>query len=70
MPELDRPLQIRAGDEIRFRMVIDKTAIVAYVNDQVALSGRMYAGLWGRCGLFADGTAVCASRLEVLTTSR
>ncbi len=70
MPELDRPLQIRAGDEMRFRIIIDKTALVAYVNDQVALSGRMYADLWGRCGLFADGTAVCASRLEVLTTSR
>ena len=69
MPELDRPLQIRAGEALRFRIIIDKTAVVAYVNDGIALSGRMYSNPFGRCGLFADGTAVYARGIEVLTLS-
>jgi beta-fructofuranosidase len=58
MPELDRPLAIRAGVPLRYKIVVDKSAIVAYVDDHVALSGRMYAAPFGRCGLFADGTTV------------
>lgn len=58
MPELDRPLAMRPGQPLRFKIIVDKTAVVAYVNDQVALSGRMYLSPFGRCGLFVDGTAV------------
>ena len=58
MPELDRPLTITTGEPLRFKIIVDETAVVAYVNDQVALSGRMYANPLGRCGLFADGTSV------------
>lgn len=58
MPELDRPLSIQAGQPLSFKIVVDKTAVVAYVNEQVALSGRMYSNPLGRCGLFVDGTAV------------
>jgi beta-fructofuranosidase len=67
MPELDRPLQIDANRPLRFRIIVDKTAVVAYVNDQVALSGRMYSNPFGRCGLFADGTSVSVSGFEVRT---
>jgi beta-fructofuranosidase len=67
MPELDRPLPIRQGEAIRLRIIVDKTAVVAYINDAVALSGRMYANPFGRCGLFADGTAVTVRGLDVLT---
>jgi len=66
MPELDRPLQIRAGEPLRFRIIIDKTAVVAYVNDRVALSARMYANPFGRCGVFADGTTVVIHGIEML----
>jgi beta-fructofuranosidase len=69
MPELDRPLQIHAGEALRFRIIVDKTAVVAYVNDRIALSGRMYSNPFGRSGLFADGTAVSARGIEVLTLS-
>jgi beta-fructofuranosidase len=58
MPELDRPLEIRAGTPLRFRIVVDKSAIVAYVDDRTALSGRMYTAALGRSGVFADGTVV------------
>jgi len=67
MPELDRPLQIRAGEALRFQIIVDKTAVVTYVNDRIALSGRMYSNPFGRCGMFADGTGVSARGIQVLT---
>lgn len=67
MPELDRPLPIRPGEALRFQIIVDKTAVVAYINDQVALSARMYANPFGRCGLFADGTAAHVRGLRLQT---
>ena len=64
MPELDRSLTIREGEVLRFKVIVDKTAVVAYINDQVALSGRMYLNPFGRCGLFADGTEVSVNGFE------
>jgi beta-fructofuranosidase len=69
MPELDRPLNISAGEALHFKILIDKTAVVAYVNDQIALSGRMYSNPFGRCGLFADGTDVSVNGFELRTLS-
>jgi beta-fructofuranosidase len=65
MPELDRPLGIRAGDALEFRVVIDGTAVVAYVADRVALSARMYGGPFRRCGAYADGGSATLNRLVV-----
>jgi beta-fructofuranosidase len=70
MPELDRPLAIREGETLRFRIIVDKTAVVAYVNDEVALSGRMYANPFGRCGLYADGATVPVNKFESRTLTR
>ena len=67
MPELDRPLHISSGEALGFKILIDKTAVVAYVNDQVALSGRMYSNPFGRCGLFADGTALSVNSFQSRT---
>lgn len=69
MPELDRPLAIRAGEPLRFKVIVDKTAVVAYANDVVALSGRMYANPNGYCGLFADGASAKVADLAVRTLS-
>lgn len=55
MPELDRPLAFESGQKMSVRVVADKSALVAYVNDRVALSARMYSNPVGRCGAFADG---------------
>ncbi len=70
MPELDRPLKIEVNTPLRFKIIIDKTAIVAYVNDQVALSGRMYSNPLGCCGLFVDGTAATVSSFEFRAINR
>lgn len=64
MPELNRPLDIGAGTPLRFKIIVDRTAVVAYVNDHVALSGRMYSNPLGSCGLFVDGTAVSVKAFE------
>ncbi len=61
MPELDRPLAMNVGEPLRFKIIVDKTAVVAYVNDEVALSARAYSNPFGRCGLYADGTSVTVS---------
>jgi beta-fructofuranosidase len=70
MPDLERPLPMRSGESLRFKVIVDKTAVVAYVNDQVALSGRMYANPLGRCGLFADGTAVTVNGFAARTLGK
>jgi len=67
MPELDRSLAIRAGDLLHFKIIVDKTAVVVYVNDEVALSGRMYSNPFGRCGLYADGATVSVTSLAART---
>lgn len=54
-PELDRPLAIEPGRAIPFRIVLDGSAVVAYVGD-VALSGRVYHRPRGWYGVVADGT--------------
>lgn len=53
-PELDRPLVINPGRPIRFRVVLDGSAVVVYADD-VALSARRYHRPRGRFGLYADG---------------
>jgi beta-fructofuranosidase len=70
MPELDRPLALCEGETVRFKIIVDKTAVVAYVNDEVALSGRMYSNPFGRCGMFADGASVSVNALTARTFSR
>lgn len=70
MPELDRPLHIQPGVPIRYRIVVDGTAMVAYVDDQVALSGRLYNPRPGRVGLYADGATVTASAPSVRLAAR
>ncbi|MFI6231162.1 GH32 C-terminal domain-containing protein [Micromonospora echinospora] len=65
MPELDRPLPIRPGQPVTMRVIVDKTAVVAYLNDTVALSGRLYPNTAGRCGLYADGSSVTVAGLSL-----
>ena len=55
---LERPLALSADDPLRLRIVIDGSAIVAYVNDVIALSARGYDHTSGQLGLFvAEGGA-------------
>lgn len=54
-PELDRPLTVTKGRPVRFRVLVDRSAVVVYLDDEVALSARMYHRPRGGYGLYADG---------------
>lgn len=55
---LERPLNVKAGQPVRLRVLVDGTCVVVYANDLVALSCRMYDHREGRLGLFvAEGEA-------------
>ena len=55
--ELERPLR-PCGGRYELKVVVDDTCCVAYVNDEVALSVRMYDHRNGGVGLFVgDGSA-------------
>lgn len=57
LPELERQLRPCAG-RYTLRVVVDGTVCVAYVNDQVAMSARIYDRRAGGIGLFVgEGTA-------------
>lgn len=57
---LERPLEV--SDTVRLKIIVDETCIVAYVNDQIALSCRMYEHLAGEWGLFVtEGAALFAN---------
>lgn len=67
MPELDRPLAIHQHEAIHYRIIVDGSAVVAYVNDDVALSARMYGRPRRNYGLFADEAAVRFDSLGIRT---
>ncbi len=67
MPELDRPLTISRNQTISYRIIVDGSAVVAYFNDEVALSARMYSRPRRAFGFFADEAAVCFGSLTVRT---
>ena len=58
MPELERELDIDFSKSINLKILVDKTAIVTYVNDTVGMSARAYRNPRGRIGVFADGTTL------------
>ena len=55
----ERPIEIDAGDPIHFSVVVEGTNLVAYINDEVALTSRMYDHPNGSIGLFiSEGRAI------------
>jgi beta-fructofuranosidase len=54
--ELERPVALQPHQDYSLKLVIDETICVIYINDQVAMSARMYDLQTGDLGLFvADG---------------
>lgn len=55
---LERPLEIHAGMPTRLKLLINRSCLVIYANDTLALSCRLYDHPSGKIGLFAaDGKA-------------
>jgi len=57
-PIIERPVKIEAEAAIKLQVIVEGSVIVAYVDDQVALSTRGYEHTGGQYGLFvSEGTA-------------
>jgi len=68
-PCVERKVDIKAGRQMRVRVCVDGSCIVAYTNDEVALSGRMYDRHGENLGLFAADGNVFFSGVTVKTIS-
>ena len=64
---VERPLSMEVGQTIRMKVVVDGTCLVAYADDRVGLSCRMYDDRTGALGLFAAEGAVAFQDLTVRT---
>jgi beta-fructofuranosidase len=57
-PIIERPIRLAAGEPVHVRVLVEDSVIVAYVNDQIALSTRGYEHSGGSYGLFvSEGAA-------------
>lgn len=55
---IERPLTLRPSEPVRLRILIEESAIVVYVNNQLALSARGYDHPAGACAVFvSEGNA-------------
>lgn len=57
--ELERPVTFQAGDVIRMKVFVEKTLCEVYLQDEIAMSTRLYNHPQGEWGVFAeDGTSI------------
>jgi len=64
---LERPVEFRRGEPIRLQVLVSGTCLVAYINDRVALSCRMYEHTGGTWGAFVEDGAVEFSSITLRT---
>ncbi len=64
--ELERPVDLRPGSH-HLDVLVDGTAVIAYLDGAVAMSARMYDVRSGGLALFAQEGAATFTNLEVLT---
>jgi beta-fructofuranosidase len=58
MPELERPLAVHPDAPIKLRVYVEGTVCEVYVNDDIAMSTRLYDLPQGKWGVFVEnGTA-------------
>jgi beta-fructofuranosidase len=67
MIEVERPLAVEPGKPVQFVIYVDGTLCEVYVNDQVAMSVRMYDHLVGNWGLFVSEGGVTFSDVRLST---
>lgn len=52
--ELERPLQLKPGQAVDLKVIVDGTLCVTYANDKIAMSTRLYNLKQGSWGVFAN----------------
>jgi len=68
MVEIERPLQVEAGKPVQMTIYVDGTLCEVYVDNQVAMSARMYNHLVGNWGLFVSEGCVTFSDVQLSTS--
>ena len=63
-PELSVPVSLQPGESYDFTLLIDGTVAVLYINDQMALSTRMYALPEHQWGIFSSDSEVSLTNLQ------
>lgn len=63
-PELAVPVSLRPDGSYDFTLLVDGTVAVLYINDQMALSTRMYGLPDHPWGLFSSGGEVSLTNLQ------
>lgn len=64
---VERPLSLESDELVKLRVLVDGTGIVAYANDEVALSCRMYEFRTGATGVFATECAARFANVSIRT---
>ena len=68
-PELAVPVSLQPDGSYDFTLLIDGTVAVLYINDQMALSTRMYGLPDHPWGIFSSGSEVSLTHLQCSTLS-
>ena len=66
MVELERPIRVQPGKPVQVTIYIDGTLCEVYLDQQVAMSARMYNHLVGNWGLFVSEGCVLVFRCSSL----
>ena len=64
---MERPIDIGQDGLLHVKIFLDETVLVAYFNDEVALSHRAYDHQRGMLGFFVTEGSACFSHVEVKT---
>lgn len=71
---IERPLAIKLGEEIEVKVVVDGSCVEAFVNDEIALSYRIYDPENGKgftnFGFFVEDGQLTVAEVQVLEESR
>ena len=64
--DLERPVVLKEGETVRFSLVVDNGLCVLYINENIALSSRMYKKAGNSISLFVVGGQAIAENLVLM----
>jgi len=65
IPDNDVPLSLSANTSYKVQIVVENSVVVAYINDQVAFTNRIYKASNTSWGIFSDHSDVTFSNITV-----
>ena len=66
--EMERPIALQAGTNYHIKIFVQDTILEVYVNDEIALSSRMFNFTGRRFGLFVAEGEVLFKNIKLFTT--